>query len=138
MRRAAQASCDFYLDQTPTCGIPYWDTGAPGLARLPDHLDRPADPTTTTNRSTAPRPPSAPRGCCDWDSTCRRHGESAAGHRYWQAGLTVARTLLGPPYLSAAPGSPGPAAARHLSSPPRLGPHPARKPRAARRIRHVG
>ncbi len=28
----------------PTDGIPYWDTGAPGLARLGDYLGRPADP----------------------------------------------------------------------------------------------
>ena len=30
--------------QTPADGVPYWDTGAPGLAGLGDYLDRPADP----------------------------------------------------------------------------------------------
>ena len=44
LRRAALAVADFYLAQTPLDGIPYWDTGAPGLARLGDYLDRPADP----------------------------------------------------------------------------------------------
>lgn len=44
MLRAAQATCDFYLAHTPTCGVPYWDTGAPLLHRLGDYLDRPADP----------------------------------------------------------------------------------------------
>ncbi len=29
---AARATCDYYLEQTPANGIPYWDTGAPGLA----------------------------------------------------------------------------------------------------------
>ncbi|WP_337232657.1 hypothetical protein, partial [Vibrio cholerae] len=42
--RAARASCDFFIEQTPTDGIPYWDTGAPGLARVEHLLDQPADP----------------------------------------------------------------------------------------------
>ncbi len=44
MLRAAQATCDFYIEQTPTDGVPYWDTGAPGLHLLGDYLDRPSDP----------------------------------------------------------------------------------------------
>ncbi len=44
MLEAACAACDFYLEQTPTDGIPYWDTGAPGLGHLGDYLQRPADP----------------------------------------------------------------------------------------------
>src|SRR5205809_283363 len=32
MRNAAEAVSDFYIDNTPPDGIPYWDTGAPGLA----------------------------------------------------------------------------------------------------------
>ena len=39
-----RATCDFYLAQTPTCGVPYWDTAAPRLGELGDYLDRPADP----------------------------------------------------------------------------------------------
>ena len=42
--KAATATCDFYIDNTPTDGVPYWDTGAPGLYRLGDYLNRPADP----------------------------------------------------------------------------------------------
>ncbi|HTV02615.1 MAG TPA: hypothetical protein VMF13_18845, partial [Luteitalea sp.] len=41
---AARATADFYIGHTPTCGVPYWDTGAPGLASMGDYLDRPADP----------------------------------------------------------------------------------------------
>jgi hypothetical protein len=41
---AARATCDYYIRETPTCGVPYWDTGAPGLAKLGDYLRRPADP----------------------------------------------------------------------------------------------
>ncbi len=42
--RVAEAVADFYLEQTPTDGVPYWDTGAPGLAKMGDYLDRPAEP----------------------------------------------------------------------------------------------
>ena len=44
MLKAARASCDFFIDNTPSDGIPYWDTGAPGLAVMGDYLDRPAEP----------------------------------------------------------------------------------------------
>jgi hypothetical protein len=44
MRRAAEATCDFYIDNSPTDGIPYWDTGAPHLYKLGDWASRPSDP----------------------------------------------------------------------------------------------
>ena len=42
--KAAKATCDFYLRNTPIDGIPYWDTGAPDLYKVKDYLNRPADP----------------------------------------------------------------------------------------------
>src|SRR5215467_7549609 len=44
MEKAARATCDFYIAHTPPDGIPYWDTGAPGLASLGDWRTTPADP----------------------------------------------------------------------------------------------
>ncbi|MFP4427401.1 MAG: hypothetical protein ACLFPP_13185 [Spirochaetaceae bacterium] len=41
---SAAAVADFHIATTPTDGIPYWDTGAPGLERLGDYTERPADP----------------------------------------------------------------------------------------------
>lgn len=46
----ARVTADFYLRETPTDGIPYWDTGAPGLVHLGDYLNRPAEPLTNMNR----------------------------------------------------------------------------------------
>ena len=64
--KAARATCDFYIDHaTPADGVPYWDTGAPGLAQLGDWR-RPAGRSVQrlTSRSTA-RPPRSPRrDCC--------------------------------------------------------------------------
>ena len=42
--KAAMAACDSYIEYSPTDGVPYWDTGAPGLVHLGDYLNRPADP----------------------------------------------------------------------------------------------
>jgi unsaturated chondroitin disaccharide hydrolase len=42
--KAARATCDFFIANTPPDGIPYWDTGAPGLVHLGDYLDRPSEP----------------------------------------------------------------------------------------------
>ena len=40
---AACATCDFYIEHGAAAdGVPYWDTGAPGLAALPDWGSRPA------------------------------------------------------------------------------------------------
>ena len=44
MLKAAQATCDFFIENTPTDGIPYWDTGAPGLQQLEDYLNTTSDP----------------------------------------------------------------------------------------------
>ncbi len=43
--RPALAACDFYIEQSPADGIPYWDTGAPNLWSLgSDYLEQPAQP----------------------------------------------------------------------------------------------
>jgi hypothetical protein len=44
MLKAARACCDFWIEQSPKDGIPYWDTGAPGLHKLGDWQGRAADP----------------------------------------------------------------------------------------------
>jgi hypothetical protein len=44
MRKAALATCDFYLAHTSKDGIPYWDTGAPNLHKLGDYTTFNADP----------------------------------------------------------------------------------------------
>jgi hypothetical protein len=44
MRRAAQVTCDYYLEQAAQDGIPYWDTAAPQLPKLGDWRHKPSDP----------------------------------------------------------------------------------------------
>jgi unsaturated chondroitin disaccharide hydrolase len=95
MLRAAEATCDFYIENTPTDGIPYWDTGAPGLGHMGNYLDRPAEPF---NDHEPVDSSAAAIGCQGLLRLGHYLGD--AGARYTQAGLTVLDTLLSEPYLS--------------------------------------
>jgi hypothetical protein len=96
MERAARASCDFYIANTPTCGVPYWDTGAPGLAHLPNHNDGPADPFNGYEPVDSSAAAIGAQGLL-------RLGRLTGESRYTQAGLTVANTIFDEPYLSTDP-----------------------------------
>lgn len=97
---AAQATADFYLAHTPTDGVPYWDTGAPGLAQLGDYLDRPADPFNEHEPVDSSAAAIAAQGLIRLGRFLSRHRRQKEGATYLSAGLTVLQTLLGDPYLS--------------------------------------
>ena len=99
MLKAATATCDFYIEQTPTCGVPYWDTGAPGLAKLGDYLDRPADPFNDVEPIDSSAAAIACQGLLRLAQVLEQRGDASA-QRYQQAGLKVLQTLLSEPYLS--------------------------------------
>ncbi len=103
MLAAATASCDFYIEQTPTDGIPYWDTGAPGLVSMGDYLSCKADPFNQFEPVDSSAAAIAAQGLLRLGRYLRETGDESAGRRYWQAGLTVLQTLLDEPYLSVAP-----------------------------------
>jgi hypothetical protein len=100
---AARATADFYLETTPTCGVPYWDTGAPGLVDLGDYLDRPADPYNEHEPVDSSAAAITAQGLVRLGRYLEAHGQARAGARYVAAGLTVARTLFAEPYLSTNP-----------------------------------
>jgi hypothetical protein len=97
----AEAVADFYIDHTPTDGIPYWDTGAPGLAHLGDYLARPAEPFNEHEPVDSSAAAIAAQGLLRLGRCLERAGKKEQGARYYQAGLTVARSLFREPYLAA-------------------------------------
>lgn len=105
MLRAARAACDFYIEHTPACGVPYWDTGAPDLHRLGDYLSRPADPFNDWEPVDSSAAAIAAQGLLRLGHYLQQRGEG--GERYWQAGLKVVDTLLDEPYLSTDPAHQG-------------------------------
>jgi unsaturated chondroitin disaccharide hydrolase len=99
----AKATADFFIENTPIDGIPYWDTGAPGLARMGDYLARPADPYNEHEPVDSSASAIAAQGLVRLGVYLKGLGGRADGGRYLAAGLTVARTLFGEGYLSTAP-----------------------------------
>ena len=99
-RKAAQATCDFYIANTPTDGIPYWDTGAPGLARLEGWQDRLSDPFN-------PHEPVDSSAAAIGAQGLLRLGRYLNDETYTQAGLTVCDSLFAAPYLSEDPAHQG-------------------------------
>ncbi|MDP9798449.1 hypothetical protein J2S43_006961 [Catenuloplanes nepalensis] len=107
MLDAATATCDFYLEHTPADGIPYWDTGAPGLAHLGDYLGRPADPYNAHEPVDSSAAAIGAQGLLRLGRYLTANGRAEDGRKYWQAGLTVANTLFAEPYLSTDPAHQG-------------------------------
>jgi hypothetical protein len=104
MRRAAQATCDYYLEQAATDGIPYWDTGAPNLTKLGDWLKQPSDPFNSYEPVDSSAAAIAAQGLWRFGTYLNRRTEQAGhGDDYRQAALTIAKTLFDPPYLSTDP-----------------------------------
>lgn len=107
MLKAAKATCDFYINNTPLDGIPYWDTGAPNLHKLGDYLSRPADPYNEWEPVDSSAAAIGSQGLLRLGKYLKDRGETETGEKYWQAGLTVMNSLLAPPFLSTDPSHQG-------------------------------
>ncbi|MCU0472962.1 MAG: glycoside hydrolase family 88 protein [Bacteroidales bacterium] len=100
MLKAAKATCNFYIQYTPVNGVPYWDTGAPGLNKLKDYLAKPADPFNDFEPVDSSAAAIASQGLLRLGNYLKEKGETEPGYHYWQAGLTILDALLDEPYLS--------------------------------------
>jgi len=100
MLKAAEATCDFFIENTPINGVPYWDTGAPNLHMLGNYLDRPADPNNNYEPVDSSAAAIASQGLLRLGRYLQNKGDTETGKRFWQAGLTVIETLLQEPYIS--------------------------------------
>jgi unsaturated chondroitin disaccharide hydrolase len=102
MLKGATATCDFYIENTPTDGISYWDTGAPNLHQLGDYLLKPADPFNDFEPVDASAAAIAAQGLLRLGNYLKssKNGRTEEGERYFRAGLSVLDSLLQEPYLS--------------------------------------
>ncbi len=98
--KAAKATCDFFIANTPVDGIPYWDTGAPNLHKLGDYLNRVAEPFNDYEPVDSSAAAIGAQGLLRLGNYLKKKGDEENGSKYWQAGLTVVNTLLDEPYLS--------------------------------------
>ncbi|MFH0992461.1 MAG: glycosyl hydrolase [bacterium] len=95
----AEAVAEFYLNNTPVDGIPYWDTGAPGLQYLGNYLDRRADPYNSHEPVDSSAAAIAAQGLVRLGNFLQKQNIEK-GNTFIQAGLTVAANLFAEPYLS--------------------------------------
>jgi len=106
MLKAATATADFYIANTAADGIPYWDTGAPGLANLGDYFSRPSEPYNDHEPVDSSAAAISAQGLLRLGKYLEKRGDERAA-RYTQAGLTTTGTLLQQPYISSSPGHQG-------------------------------
>ena len=104
--RAALATSDYFIDQTATDGIPYWDTGAPGLTKMEGYLNKPANPYNVFEPVDSSAAAIAAQGLLRLGKYLET-SDKAKARQYLQAGLTVSQTLLSDSYLSTDPGHEG-------------------------------
>jgi len=105
--KAAKATGDFYIRNSPVDGIPYWDTGAPGLHKMGDYPGKPADPFNNYEPVDSSASAIGAQGLLRLGRYLQSEGQKNEAEKYWQAGLTILRTLLDEPYLSTDPGHQG-------------------------------
>jgi len=96
----ATATADFYIQNTPSDGIPYWDTGAPNLYKIVDYLNKPADPFNKWEPVDSSAAAISAQGLLRLGKYLIKTGDNEKGERYFKYGLTVSDTLMSTPYLS--------------------------------------
>ena len=97
--RTAKATCDFFIENSSSDGIPYWDTGAPDMHRLGNFQDLPADPHNDFEPVDSSAAAIGAQGMIRLGRLLESKDPEAA-RKYFQAGLTSLNTLLSEPYLS--------------------------------------
>jgi len=102
VEEAACATADFLIEHTCADGIPMWDTGAPGLAKMGNVYARPSQPRNPHEPVDSSAAAIAAQGYLRLSEYLRRKDRNAAAC-YRQAGLLMARTLFTSPYLSEDP-----------------------------------
>jgi unsaturated chondroitin disaccharide hydrolase len=101
--KVLRATSDYYIDGYSCLdGIPFWDTGAPGLRHLEGYQEARSDPFNPYEPVDSSAAAIAAQGFIRLGRylVSKSNGEEASGSRYLSAGLTIADTLFSEPYLS--------------------------------------
>ncbi len=99
MLKACIVSADFYIENSASNSIPYWDTGAPGLDKLSDWCLKPADPYNSYEPVDSSAAAIACQGLMRLGKYMNTKSEGT-GEVYFSKGLKILKVLINEPYLS--------------------------------------
>ena len=134
----AEAVADFYIEQTPLDGIPYWDTGAPGLAQMGDILSRPADPFNAYEPVDSSAALIAAQGLLRLGLYLQQHGKQDQGTEVSAGGTYRSEARLCRTVPLPRSDAPGAHPALRVSSSERVGHYPGGQIDPVQRVHDVG
>ena len=101
MEKAALAAAEFHIEHSFADGVPFWDTGAPGVAAFGDYSHQPSDPFNDVEPLDSSAAAICAQGYLRLGNHLLKKGSRRRGERYRSAAFTIAAALLQEPYLSA-------------------------------------
>jgi len=96
---AAMATCDFFIENTASDGIPYWDTGAPSLFKLGDYTQKNSNPFNEYEPVDSSAAAIGAQGLIRLSNLLKNKSPEYS-EKYKLAGLKTLKTLLSETYLS--------------------------------------
>ncbi|HCL31764.1 MAG TPA: glycosyl hydrolase [Candidatus Latescibacteria bacterium] len=102
MEKAARATAEFHIENSFADGVPFWDTGAPGVASFGRYTTKASDPYNDVEPLDSSAASICAQGLLRLGNYLTKKGDVTSGNRYRSAGLTTAAALLEEPYLSTA------------------------------------
>jgi len=103
MEKAAIATAEFHIENSFADGIPFWDTGAPGVASFGKITNKPSDPYNDIEPLDSSAAAISAQGYLRLGNYLLSKGDKKKGARYRAAAFTIAKALLAEPYLSTDP-----------------------------------
>ena len=103
MEKAATAVAEFHIRNSFADGIPFWDTGAPGVAAFGRYDKAPSDPRNGSEPLDSSAAAICAQGYLRLGNYLLAKGDAKGGRRYRAAAFTIAGALLDEPYLSTDP-----------------------------------
>ena len=100
MERAALATAEFHLEHSFADGIPFWDTGAPGVVSFGPIASQPSDPGNDVEPLDSSAAAICGQGYLRLGNYFQSRGDARRGRRYRASACTIAQALLREPYLS--------------------------------------
>jgi unsaturated chondroitin disaccharide hydrolase len=100
MERAALATAEFHIEHSFADGVPFWDTGAPGVASFGKITHVSSDPYNDVEPLDSSAAAICGQGYLRLGNYYANKGDKTKASRYRAAAFKIAQTLMEEPYMS--------------------------------------